>query len=75
MRRGYKGSHGVKKAYRRCQRVTEGYKEYKILQRCTVGYRGLHEGYKGFHGGYDGLQGLKRFTGKYEGLLRVLKGC
>ena len=27
-----------------------------------------------FHGGYKELQGLKRFTGKYELLLRVPKG-
>ena len=31
-------------------------------------------GYKGFHGVYKGLQGLKRFTGEYEGLYRVTKG-
>ena len=46
--------------------VTESYKEYKILQRCTLGYKVLHGGYRGFHGGYEMLQGLERFTGKYE---------
>ena len=32
-------------------KVTRRYKEYKIVQRVTVAYKGLPGGYKEFHGG------------------------
>ena len=39
------------------QKVTRRYKKYKIVQRVTVGYKGLRGGYKEFHGGYRGYKG------------------
>ena len=62
------------------QKVTRGYKEDKILQRCNVtgGYKGLQKvtrGYGGLQGatkGYFRLQGVTEVKKGYRGLKRVI---
>ena len=48
---GYRELEGFKGGYYGLQKVTGRYKEYSIVQRVTVGYKGLRGGYKEFHGG------------------------